>query len=148
MRRNPLEEGRRWLEQAQEDLKWAGELARLGGYHIACFLSQQVAEKALKGFIYAQGEEVVLGHSVTRLCEMASSYAPEFAPRLARWTILDGYYVPTRYPNGLPDSIPARVYTEEAARDAVEMAREVVCFVTQQIEALGEDEPDEQHRGG
>jgi len=37
MRRSPIEEGRRWLEQAKEDLKMG---KRLGD--IACFLSQQV----------------------------------------------------------------------------------------------------------
>ena len=67
MRRSALEEGRRWLEQAQEDLRWAKDLAERGGYHIACFLAQQIGEKALKGFLYAQGEEIVLGHSIERL---------------------------------------------------------------------------------
>ena len=33
--RDPLKEGRRWLEQAIEDLKWAKDLAERGGYHIA-----------------------------------------------------------------------------------------------------------------
>ena len=79
MRKGALEEGRRWVEQAKEDLKWAKELARLGGYHLACFLAQQVAEKALKGYLYGQGEEIVLGHSVERLCELASSYDPRFS---------------------------------------------------------------------
>ena len=61
MRRSPLEEGRRWLEQAQEDLRWAEDLSRRGGYHIACFLAQQVGEKALKAFLYASGEEIGSG---------------------------------------------------------------------------------------
>ena len=47
MRDSPLDEGLRWLAQAEEDLKWAKHLADEGGWHIACFLSQQVAEKAL-----------------------------------------------------------------------------------------------------
>jgi HEPN domain-containing protein len=47
MRDEPLEEGRRWLRQAQEDLRWARHLAQEGAYHLACFLSQQVAEKAV-----------------------------------------------------------------------------------------------------
>lgn len=47
--------------------------------------------------------------------------------------ILDGYYVPTRYPNSLPDSIPARVYTRDAAREAVGLAEEVVEFVKEKI---------------
>jgi HEPN domain-containing protein len=43
---------------------------------------------------------------------------------------LDGYYFPTRYPNGLPDGIPAEVYTQAAAVDAVSLAEEAVDFVT------------------
>jgi HEPN domain-containing protein len=39
------------------------------------------------------------------------------------------YYVPIRYPNSLPDSIPARVHTRKAAKEAVRLADEVVAFV-------------------
>ena len=133
MRRRPIEEGRRWLEQAEEDLKWSADLANRGGYHIACFLAQQVGEKALKAFLYAKGEELVIGHSVERLCTTAAGFDKEFAEKVKKWSILDGYYVATRYPNGLPDSIPARVYTEQAATDAVSIAGEVVSFVRHKI---------------
>jgi HEPN domain-containing protein len=68
MRKSALEEGKRWLEQAEEDLRWARDLAERGGYHIACFLAQQVGAKVLKAFLYAQGEETVAGHSIKRLC--------------------------------------------------------------------------------
>ena len=129
MRRTPHEEGRRWLDQAVEDLRWARALAEQGGYHIACFLAQQLAEKALKALRYAQGEEIVLGHSVERLCHEAGEAEPVLREHVRRWAILDGYYVPTRYPNGLPDSIPARVYTRDAAATAVDLAAEVVGFV-------------------
>lgn len=135
MRKIGLEEGRRWLSQAEEDLHWADHLAREGGWHLACFLAQQVAEKALKAFLYAQGEEIVLGHSVERLCAASAIFRPEFAEKSRRWSLLDGYYIPTRYPNGLPDGIPAKVYTEEAARGAVSMAEEAVQYVRQLLEA-------------
>ena len=100
---------------------------------MACFLSQQVAEKALKGYIYAQGEEIVLGHSVERLCNHAGKFDPIFLEKVKTWSFLDGYYIPTRYPNGLPDGIPADVYTMDAARQAVEMATEVVNMVSTMI---------------
>lgn len=137
MRREAAEEGERWIAQAEEDLKWARDLAERGGYHIACFLSQQVGEKALKGFLYAQGKEIVLGHSVERLCQYASEYEQKFLEKLKIWSILDGYYVPTRYPNTLPDSIPAKVYTEKAAREAVNLAQEVVEFVKSKLSRKG-----------
>jgi HEPN domain-containing protein len=136
MRRSPLEEGKRWLEQAEEDLKWAKDLAERGGYHIACFLAQQVGEKALKAFLYAKGEEMVVGHSIERLCQRASSWEAKFGEHAKRWPILDGYYVPTRYPNSLPDSIPARVYTQDAAKEAVRLAEEIVSFVRDRIKEM------------
>lgn len=133
MRNPPREEAARWLAQAREDLRWAKDLAERGGYHIACFLAQQVGEKALKALRHAQGEEIVLGHSVERLCRAAAAGAPELDEHVRRWAILDSYYIPTRYPNGLPDGIPAHVYTSDAARDAVRLADEVVAFVSDRI---------------
>ena len=133
MRKKAIEEGRRWLEQAIEDLKWTKHLAERGGYHIACFLAQQVGEKALKAFLYAQGEEIVIGYSIERLCNLASRYDAEYSEKVKRWAILDGYYVPTRYPNSLPDSIPARVYTKNAADEAARLAEEIVKSVKEKI---------------
>lgn len=97
------------------------------------FLSQQVGEKALKAYLYAQGEEVVLGHSIGRLCEAAGIYHPLFLQKGRRWIILDSYDIPTRYPNGLLESIPARVYTEEVAQSAIALAQEVVEVVESMI---------------
>ena len=133
MRKEAKEEGKRWLEQAIEDLKWAKDLAERGGYHIACFLSQQVGEKALKAFLYAQGEEIVIGHSVERLCHLAAKYEANFLKKVKKWAILDGFYIPTRYPNGLPDSIPAKVYTSDAAGEAVRLAGEIVDYIKEKI---------------
>lgn len=134
MRGDALHEGKRWLDQATEDLRWADHLAVAGGYHLACFLAQQVAEKAIKAFLYAEGEEIVLGHSVERLCAAASAKNPGFAVKVKTWSLLDGYYVPTRYPNGLPEGIPANVFTRDAAVGAVAMAREAVDWVRELLE--------------
>lgn len=88
MRKSGIEEGKRWLEQAKEDLKWAQRLAEEGGYHIACFLSQQVAEKAIKAFLYAKGETIVIGHSVNLLSQKASQYDKRIGEKGERWSIL------------------------------------------------------------
>ena len=129
MRNEAAKEGKRWLDQATEDLKWAKDLAERGGWYIACFLAQQVGEKALKAYLYAQGEEIVIGHSIERLCSNASAYDDFFSEKVKKWSILDGFYIPTRYPNSLPDSIPAKVYTRDAAVEAVRLADDIVQFV-------------------
>jgi HEPN domain-containing protein len=54
-----------------------------------------------------------------------------------RWAILDGFYIPTRYPNGVPDSIPARVYTKDAASEAVLLAEEIVKFIVKLLSDKG-----------
>lgn len=135
MRASPRDEGLRWLRQAEADLRWARHLAEEGGFHIACFLSQQVAEKALKAVLYAEGEEVVLGHSVERLTRRVEEVRPGF-PIQDEWPELDGYYVPTRYPNSLPDAIPADVYTRATAVRAVGLAESVVAAVRQALGGL------------
>ncbi len=132
--RDPKNEGKRWLEQAIEDLRWAKDIAERGGYHIACFLAQQVGEKALKAFLYAKGEEIVLGHSIERLCHYASRFDPSFTEKVKEWAILDAYYVTTRYPNSVPDSIPAKIYTRNTALDAVKLAEEIVEYVKSNLE--------------
>lgn len=127
------EEAQRWLEQAEEDLRWAQHLLEAGGYYLACFLAQQVGEKVLKALLYYQGEELVMGHSVEQLCRKASAYLPELRNLCPGWSYLDNFYVPTRYPNALPGSIPARVYDERAARLALGLATEVMDFVRQRM---------------
>lgn len=122
-------EGLRWLEQAEADRKGVQLLFDGGSFHLACFVSQQVAEKALKAFIFAQGEEFVVGHSVEALSRWAAEYDPDFEKLRQKVALLDSYYIPTRYPNGLPDSIPARVYTRHAAEETMHMADQVLDFI-------------------
>ena len=42
---------------------------------------------------------------------------------------LDQYYIPTRYPNGLPDGIPHRFYNKKDAKKCVSYARRILRLV-------------------
>jgi len=133
MKREPLSEGLRWLEQAKADREGAQLLLDGGSYHLACFIGQQVAEKALKAFLYAQGEELVIGHSVEALCRWAAHFDADFERLRGEVSPLDAYYIPTRYPNGLPDSIPARVYTRPVAVEVLRLTDLVLQLVQQKL---------------
>ena len=101
-------EAERWLRQAESDLAFAELGVREGFPAQACFTSQQAAEKALKAVLYLRGERFVPGHSLVDLLERAAT-SPEALLHLrdsARQ--LDQYYIPTRYPNGLPAEFPRR----------------------------------------
>lgn len=135
MRPDPREEGRRWVDQALRDLDDA-RFARDGGrYSLACFLSQQAAEKALKGFLYLREEEYARGDSVAELCDRAAEHAAAFAELRPRVAGLDLFYIPTRYPNGLPGGLPADAFDRDEADRAIDRADQVLRTVA---EAFGE----------
>ncbi|MBN2079941.1 MAG: HEPN domain-containing protein [Spirochaetes bacterium] len=130
MRNESLEEGKRWYRQSREDLKWSRVLMENnGGYHIICFLCQQIGEKGLKAYLYAKGEELVLGHSILKLLEKAAGYDPTFTEKISAWAILDNYYITARYPNGIPDGIPAAVFNRDMAAQALTIAAEILDTV-------------------
>jgi HEPN domain-containing protein len=104
-----------------------------GIFHLVCFIAQQVAEKALKAYLYTQGETMVTGHSVAALAEWAKEYDPEFGNLGSMVSPLDAFYITARYPNGLPASTPSKVFGEKTASDALDLARTALSFVAGRI---------------
>ena len=132
MKPDPHDEGRRWLKQAERDYDDA--LYNLKGhrYNLVCFLSQQAAEKALKAFLYNSGEEQVIGHSVGDLIQWTISLNKEFKT-IQNARTLDLYYIPTRYPNGIPGGVPYEAFDEESAKKALNLAASVIELVQQKV---------------
>ncbi len=42
--------------------------------------------------------------------------------------LLDKFYIPTRYPNGLPDLTPGQIYIREDAEQGIEAAKMFLAF--------------------
>lgn len=112
MKRDAKAEADRWLAQAEEEYKDAELLLRARRYYLSLYLCQQSAEKALKAFIYSKEQEPVFSHSIAVLVNVAAALDPDF-DALTAAKRLDDYYIPTRYPNGLPGDIPSRYYNDE-----------------------------------
>jgi HEPN domain-containing protein len=128
-----MSEAERWLEQARRDLDDARYAAAGERWNLACFLAQQAAEKALKAFLYARGAEAVWGHSVAELCGDAATHDAAFAELGKKAAALDQYYIPTRYPNGLPGGIPADAYTKTDSDRALTLCAAVLDLVTRHV---------------
>lgn len=123
----------RWLTQAEEEFKDASDLTKAGRFYLSLFLSQQSAEKALKVFIYLKEEEPMFSHSVAELLNLAMSLDAEFKP-LKGAKRLDDYYIPTRYPNGLPGEIPAKYYDDrEEVQKALAWSEQIIKLVRKKI---------------
>jgi HEPN domain-containing protein len=125
----------RWLLTAEEDLRAAESLSQAGLYAPACFHAQQAGEKALKSLWYAVDAEP-WGHSVQRLA--ADFPRQTEVSNLETWieqgALLDKFYIPTRYPNGLPDLTPGQVYRQADAGRGIEAARLLVAACRKWLE--------------
>lgn len=134
--RDPLTEAARWLTQARDEYEDAEELRQRQRFYLALFHFQQAAEKALKALLYARTEDrrIFWTHSILELVEAAATVDPSMA-ELRVASRLDQYYIPTRYPNGLPGGVPSRFYTDpEEAAAASRLARQVLDAVTQRLQ--------------
>jgi HEPN domain-containing protein len=113
----------RWLQTAEDDLKAAGALLQAGLSAHACFAAQQCGEKAVKALWYLAGEDP-WGNSIMKL--VAGLPQREGITDIASWMEkaagLDKFYIPTRYPNGLPDLTPGQVYLRSDAEAGIAMA--------------------------
>ncbi len=89
-------------------------------------MAQQSGEKALKACLYAMGKRVVIGHSLFEFAQMLAEEDKEFLKIMNPAKRLDRYYIPTRYPNGLPGGMPFQVYTQEDLNQAFTDAKAVV----------------------
>lgn len=129
MKPNEKREGERWFEQAKRDIDDARFSASGERHNLACFLAQQAAEKAIKAYLYAQGAEEVWGHSVVELCNDAREINSEFLDIKKDAAFLDKYYIPTRYPNGLPGGLPSDAFQEIDSKKAIEVAEKILNFI-------------------
>ena len=119
-------EAERWRRQAENDLEFARVAVRERFHAQACFIAQQAAEKAAKSIAYGLGERTVIGHSLVTLIARYADRAPGLRDLRELAGVLDQYYVPTRYPNGLAGGVPFEAFGEAQAKAAADAAERFV----------------------
>ena len=125
-------EAQRWLKTASDDLDTAVILEKNGKFAHSCFHAQQAGEKALKAVWYFVDADP-WGHSIKKLIDDLENIELKVYNSLLNLkreaTILDRFYIPTRYPNGLPDITPDEAYNEEDANTCIKDARKIIDAV-------------------
>jgi HEPN domain-containing protein len=125
-------ESGRWLATADDDLEAAEIMRRFGKHAQCCFHCQQAAEKSLKAAYFSIDGEP-WGHSLVKLIEEIGRFDAAVQERLAPQTrnarILDRFYIPTRYPDGLPDIAPKDAFADEDSESALKAAKEIRAAV-------------------
>ena len=135
------DEGRRWVNQASTEFKILQHSYKqadlCSGYGYVCFLAHQVAEKSLKGGVYAlcgmDGRSINdHDHNLSRHAYALQAAMPDQTKGLAQHCItLESYYLDTRYPNRWPDhsDTPCEHYTQKTALQAQKHAKSVLDTV-------------------
>jgi HEPN domain-containing protein len=130
-------EANRWLHMADDDLDSAIILKKNSKFAHSCFHAQQAAEKALKAVWYHSDADP-WGHSVKRLIDDLESVGAGIFETFKKFSrqgsILDRFYIPTRYPNGLPDITPDVAFNEEDAGSCIAYARIIIETVHNYLE--------------
>jgi len=133
-------EAGRWAAQAEDDLLFVKWVLKEGiFFDKGCFISQQAGEKILKACLYATGKRIVLGHSLFEMTKELIALDPAFEAITSEVKRLDRFYIPTRYPNGLPGGSPFKVFTREdlemATTDLARIFDLCRSFLTQSTQA-------------
>jgi HEPN domain-containing protein len=122
-------EASRWLSTARDDLDSAVILRNNGKFAHSCFHAQQAGEKALKAAWYFADADP-WGHSIQKLIDDLESVDLKLHDRLKSLSrlgmVLDRFYIPTRYPNGLPDITPDAAFTDEDADTCIEHSGKII----------------------
>ena len=124
-----------WFTQAKDEFLDSDNLRKRERFYLALFHFQQAAVKAVKVFLYLKVKsiEVFYTHSINDLLNVAIEIDIEFK-EIESVKKLDQYYIPTRYPNGLPGGIPSRYFDDsKEAKDAMLLAKKLIDLVEKKL---------------
>jgi len=117
------------LTTAEDDNDSAVILKENGKFAHSCFHAQQAGEKALKAVWYFADADP-WGHSIKKLIEDLNSVDLKLYQRIESYTrmgmVLDRFYIPTRYPNGLPDITPDVAFNDEDADTCITYSKKII----------------------
>ena len=97
----------------------------------ACFAAHQAVEKALKGLNLALGQQA-WGHTLTRLWAVLPQQDWQPGPPEGiedRLRLLDGFYIPTRYPDSYPEGTPGEHFGRLQSEQALLHARAITEWI-------------------
>lgn len=110
-----------WFVFADEDLQLAEMAMKAEIFNQVCFHAQQGVEKFLKGTLHKKGKTIPKTHSLAELlrhCLKIDEQLLSFEDDCFR---LDRFYIPTRYPDALPGSLPDGLPNEADAQQALDI---------------------------
>lgn len=126
---NNQEVHKEWFKKAEEDELSIKAIIKEGGSpSTACFLSQQMAEKYLKGLLVFYQKDILKVHDLLELETLLLDHAKDIAQLHPNLVSLNRYYIETRYPGDYPEL--TRKDADMAYEDAAKVKEFAVAHVS------------------
>lgn len=116
-----------WFRKAEEDELSIKAILKEGSPSTACFLSQQMAEKFLKGLLVFCKKEFPKLHDLLKLKDLLSDAELDVSQLHDDLKLLNRYYTEARYPDDQEE------FSKYDAEDAFEAAMRIKEFVLEKI---------------
>lgn len=119
-----------WFDAALSDYRYAA--IGLKENHVfpqVAFLSQQVAEKFLKGFLVLNAVEPPHTHDLTKLLDKCVKIKPKLESLRDACEVLTGFYIEVRYPPDIPQYSKSEI---QEAFDYATLIKETIALITGQ----------------
>ena len=125
MKENYRKLAQEWFDKADNDLLFAkAGWKETNISSIACFLSQQVVEKYLKGFLTSRAIEPERTHNLTKLLKGCIKIDRNFERFIKQCEIMNKYYIESRYPLDMPQN-----YSKKQVKEAFKTAENIIFFI-------------------
>ena len=95
------------------------------------------AEKSLKALIAYEGDLPPRTHRLTNLSKSLEDRYPPLVELADNLLVLENYYIPSRYPDAIPGSLPEGLPGRADAQEALTTARRVSALVAETVEPGG-----------
>lgn len=98
-----------------------------------CFHSHQAVEKSLKALFAYEDYLPPRTHRLTNLSKSLEDAYPSLEESAGDLLVLENYYIPSRYPDATPGSLPQGLPGSEDAKRVLAAAQKVSEFVEQTV---------------
>ena len=102
-----------------------------------CFHYHPAAEKSLKALLALGGVLPPRTHRLTNLSRSLEARYPPLVELADDLLVLENYYIPSRYPDAIPGSLPEGLPDREDAQEALATAGRVYAFAESTVESAG-----------
>jgi len=118
-----------WFLRSQDDEAAIKSMFKSGDWpaNVVCFLSQQMAEKILKGFLIFHGIRFPKTHLLEELLRVCKEVDQSFGELEQETRYLSDFYISTRYPGDYPS------FSFDDARIAFQEASKIKDFVFKKV---------------